>query len=273
VPFLRGLPPWRTAFVVLGAAGAVIAVLVSLLKEPARKGVVLEARQGLGLKQVVAYLVENWGVFLPFYGAVGAYGAGIGLAIVWGPAVLIRTYGLTPGGLGQVLGGAQFIAAVIGAICASVVIDPVVRRSGVGGKLGLAALISLLAIPSTFPWVAHAPGLAIAMTAEAMFIGALYGSTMLSTMTELVPSNMKGVSVSLYAFVVTMIGTALGPLAVAQVNQAVFHDPKLIGHAVTVVGASALILSALLTLLARRNFARGMARQGGFARVLDANLG
>ena len=120
--------------------------------------------------------------------------------------------------------------------------------------------------------MSHTPGLAIAMTAEAMFIGALYGSTMLSTMTELVPSNMKGVSVSLYAFVVTMVGMTLGPLAVAQVNQAVFHDPKMIGHAVTIVGASALVLSALLTLITWRNFARGMARDGGFARVLNANL-
>jgi MFS family permease len=186
--------------------------------------------------------------------------------------VLIRGYGLSAGGLGQVLGGAQFVAALLGAICAAMVIDPVVRRSGVGGKLRLSALIAVLAIPSTIPWVASAPGLAIAMTAEAMFIGALYGSTMLSTMTELVPSNMKGVSVSLYAFVVTMIGTSLGPLAVAQVNDAFFHDPKLIGRAVTIVGAGALILSALLALVTQRNFARAMARKGGFARVLEANL-
>ncbi|MHB8284879.1 MAG: MFS transporter [Caulobacteraceae bacterium] len=272
IPVLRGLPAWRIAFMVLGASGVAIAILVFFLKEPQRRGVVLEARQGLGLRQAVAYLVENWAVFLPFYTAVAAYAVGIGLAIVWGPAVLIRGYGLSAGGLGQVLGGAQFVAAVLGAICAALVIDPVVRRSGVGGKLKLSALIALLAVPSTLPWVASAPGLAIAMTAEAMFIGALYGSTMLSTMTELVPSNMKGVSVSLYAFVVTMVGMSLGPLLVAQVNDAFFHDPKLIGRAVTVVGASALILSALLALLTHRNFARAIARKGGFARVLDANL-
>lgn len=272
VPLLRGLAPWRIAFMVLGAGGVAIALLVLFLKEPQRRGVVLEARQGLGLKQAVGYLVQNWGVFLPFYSAVAAYAVGIGLAIVWGPAVLIRGYGLSAGGLGQVLGGAQFVAALLGAICAAMVIDPVVRRSGVGGKLRLSALIAVLAIPSTIPWVASAPGLAIAMTAEAMFIGALYGSTMLSTMTELVPSNMKGVSVSLYAFVVTMIGTSLGPLAVAQVNDAFFHDPKLIGRAVTIVGAGALILSALLALVTQRNFARAMARKGGFARVLEANL-
>jgi MFS family permease len=271
VPLLRGLAPWRTAFIVLGTSGALIALLVALLEEPARKGVALEARNGLGLRQTFIYFAENWKVLLPFYGAVATYGIGSALAMGWGPAVLIRTYGLTAGALGQSLGADQFFAAM-GAICAALVIDPVVRRAGTAGKLYLGALLSLLAIPSTIAYAANSIWLATAMTAEVMFVSAIYGSTMLSTMTELVPTNMKGISVSLYAFVLIMIGSTLGPLIAAQVNQGLFHDPKMIGHAIALVGISALVMSAALTLAARWRFTKALACNGTFARVLNTNL-
>ena len=272
VPLLRGLAPWRTALIVLGSCGTVIAVLVALLEEPARKGVALEAREGLGLRQTFLYYGRNWTVLLPFYGAVATYGIGSAVAVAWGPALLIRSYGLSAGALGQSLGAAQFVAAILGAICAALAIDPVVRRAGTAGKLYLGALIALLAIPSTIACFANTIWLATAMTAEVMFVSAMYGSTMLSTMTEIVPTNMKGISVSLYAFVLIMIGSTLGPLAVAQVNQALYNDPKMIGHAIALVGVSALVVSAALTLAARWSFTQSLARNGSFARVFNANV-
>ncbi len=272
LPLLRGLAPWRTAFIVLGTCGTLIAVLVALLEEPARKGVAIEARRGLGLRQTLVYFSDNWKVLLPFYGAVATYGIGSALAMGWGPAVLIRTYGLNAGALGESLGADQFFAAILGAICAALVIDPVVRRAGTAGKLYLGALLAVLAIPSTIAYAANSVWLATAMTAEVMFVTAIYGSTMLSTMTELVPTNMKGISVSLYAFVLIMIGSTLGPLIAAQVNQALFNDPKMIGHAIALVGISALVLSAALTMATRWRFKKAVACNGLFARVLNANL-
>jgi MFS family permease len=272
IPLLHGLASWRIPLIVLGSCGAVIAVLVALLEEPARKGVALEARQGLGLRQTFAYYRENWSVLLPFYGAVATYGIGSAVAVAWGPAVLIRTFGLTAGSLGQSLGAVQFVAAILGAVCAALVIDPVVRRAGTAGKLYLGAVIALLAIPATIAGLADSAWLATVMTAEVMFVSAMYGSTMLSTMTEIVPTNMKGISVSLYAFVLIMIGSTLGPLVVAQVNEGLFNDPKLIGHSIALVGVTALVVSAALTLATRWRFSKILARNGTFARVHNANL-
>ena len=105
-----------------------------------------------------------------------------------------------------------------------------------------------------------------------MCVTAVYGSTMLSTMTELVPTNMKGISVSLYAFVLIMIGSTLGPLAAAQLNGVLFDDPRMLGRSLAIIGIAALILSAALTLVARQRFTKTIARGGAFARVVDANL-
>lgn len=272
IPMLRGLPAWRIAFIVLGASGAVIALLVTFLQEPARQGVAIETREGSALRQAMSYLGENWSVFVPFYGAVATYGVGAALAVAWGPAVLIRTYGLTAGSLGQLLGAAQLIAAILGAIVGAIVIDPVVRRAGIPGKLYLAVALSLLAIPSTVACFASSIWLATAMTGSVMCVTAVYGSTMLSTMTELVPTNMRGISVSLYAFVLIMIGSTLGPLAAAQLNGALFGDPRMLGRSLAIIGIAALVLSAVLTLIARQRFTTTIAQSGAFARVVDANL-
>jgi hypothetical protein len=58
--------------------------------------------------------------------------------------------------------------------------------------------------------------------------------------------------VAFYAFVMTMIGGSLGPLAVAALTERVFANPAHVGWSMAVVGAVALSLSAILAWFAAR---------------------
>ncbi len=82
-----------------------------------------------------------------------------------------------------------------------------------------------------------------------MFASAVYGTAMLSMITEITPVRARGLAVALYAFVMTMIGFSLGPIAVAFLTQHVFGSPLDVGKSIAIVGVVALSVSALLSLL------------------------
>jgi hypothetical protein len=111
-------------------------------------------------------------------------------------------------------------------------------------------VLALVALPSI--WGGAAPNAATAMLviAEITFASALYGTTMLSVIAEITPLRARGLCVALYAFVMTMIGFSLGPIAVAWLTQSVFHDPAAVGWSMAIVGTLSLGLSALLAWLA-----------------------
>ncbi len=272
VPWLGALPPWRISFVVIGAAGVVVAGFVAGLREPRRRGVVLSRRQGLGLGQARDWFGGHWRVLLPFYGVLTSYAFGISVAAAWGPALLMRNYGFDPASAGRALGLAQIIAALAGAAVASVVVDRVARRARTPGKIAFAAVLAGLAIPATLAGIAPRPGIAVSLLAAVTFVNAVFGSTMLSSATEMMPVGIKGFAIGLYAFVMSMIGSTLGPLCVAGLTERVFHDPHAVGVAMAIVGSSALLVAAALALFGAREFERERLRSAEFADVVRSNL-
>lgn len=272
VPLLAGLPPWRISFVVLGVSGCLAAALVGALREPRRRGVVLGGRQGLGLRQARDWFGAHWRVLLPFYGVLTSYAFGISVVAAWGAVLLMRNYGFDPATAGKGLGLAQIIASLAGAAVASLVVDRVVLRAQTRGKIAFAALLPAVAIPATLAGIAAQPWIAVSLLSMVMFVSAIFGPTMLSTTTEMMPVGMKGLAIALYAFVMSMIGSTLGPIAVAALTQNVFHDPHAVARSMAIVGSVALSLSSVLALLCTREFERERLRSSEFADVLRSNL-
>jgi MFS family permease len=95
--------------------------------------------------------------------------------------------------------------------------------------------------------------IAAVLLAEIMGVSALYGTTMLSVIAEITPVRVRGLSVALYAFVMTMLGGSLGPIAVAFLTERIFANPAHVGWSMAIVGTIALCLSALIAAIAARN--------------------
>lgn len=255
VPLLAHLAPWRIAFVLVGAFGFLIAGLLLFLREPPRRGFADSADRKTGFRANLGFLVHHRAIFLPLYGALAMFAAGGSVATGWGAVLLTRVFGFTLGAAGKGLGTGQILWAVMGAAIASVLVDRVARRGGPAAKVRLAAVVALLGIPSTLAVLAPNALAATVLLAEIMFVSAIYGTTMLSVIAEVTPARVRGFSVALYAFVMTMIGASLGPLAVATLTQRVFGSPASVGSSMAVVGIVAFGASALLALLAARRFA------------------
>jgi len=172
--------------------------------------------------------------------------------------MLTRHFHMSVADAGKGLGAAQIVWALVGAGCAAWLVDRVSARGGAAGKMVLAAGVALATIPSCMGAFMPAAGGAIALCGEVMAASAIYGATMLSVISEVLPARARGFAVALYAFVMTMIGGSLGPFAVAGLTQHVFARPEAVGWSMAIVGALALGASAALGLVSARA-ARNMA--------------
>lgn len=250
---LKGLAPWRIAFLFAGAAGLGVVALLLPLREPARQGAgATAALAPRSARVTLAFFVERRRLFLPLYAALACFAMGVSAATSWGAALLTRVYGYDGAVAGKLLGAGKIAWATAGALLAAVLVDWVARRAGSRGKLRLAALLALCAIPSCLAGLAGSGLVAAVMVAEVTFASTLFGATMLSVVPEITPHGGRGFAVALYAFSMTMIGGSLGPIAVATLTERVFGDPAAVGSSMAIVGGLALVASSALAVQAAR---------------------
>jgi len=249
-PLVSGLAPWRMAFVIMGLAGLPVAFLLLTIADGERKG----ERKSEAPKDFALWglLRARRGLLLPMYGAVALFAMGGAACTGWGPAMLTRHFALSAAIVGKGLGAAQMLWSLAGAGLAAVLVDQVARRGGAVAKLRLSGLLALATVPACLGFALPSAQGAMIVTAAVMGTSALYGTTMLSVLAEVVEVRARGFAVALYAFVMTMLGGSLGPLAVAALTQHVFADPTRVGWSIAIVGTLALAGSASLALLAAR---------------------
>jgi MFS family permease len=271
LPFVGGAAAWRLSFMICGLLGFINALALLAMPEVVRSGPMLTDRRGFGMAPVAGYFAKRWRLFLPLYLAVGLWTTGTGSVGAWGVTYMVRRFGADLPTIGQRLGPITMAAAVLGSLISSVVLTRVIRRGGLVGKLRLAPLLPLLALPCALLVIAPGLGGALLLAAVPIFVLPLYGSTMLSTLSDLVPANMRGIAVATYAFSGTMIGGTLGPLAVALLSDHVFHDPGSLGISMLLVTVPALVAASLLFLTCRRTMLRIAAEDHDFAATIAIN--
>lgn len=251
LPIIGALAPWRIAFALVGGSGLLIVILLFLLREPARRtDDATSSEPKLSFAEGLGLLAAQRSVFLPLYGSLALYAMGGSVATGWGAVFLTRAFGYQVGAAGQGLGTSQIAWSVAGALVASVVVDRVGARSGARGRMRLAGILSLVGIPSCLPLLSGSGPLAMAMLGEVMLVSAIYGTTMLSVISEIAPTKVRGFAVALYAFVMTIIGGSLGPLAVAWLTESVFGSPLAVGRSMAIVGVCAFVAASFLALRA-----------------------
>jgi len=249
IPVIGDLAPWRIAFALVGSSGLLIVLLLFLLREPARQ---VEPASSASGKKDAAFieglrtLSARKSIFLPLYGSLALFATGGSVATGWGAVFLTRVFGYPIGVAGQGLGASQIVWAILGAVIAGIIVDKIGARKGAAGRMRLAGTVALSGIVSSFPFLANSGGVAIVMLGEVMLVSAIYGTTMLSVISEITPGKVRGFAVALYAFVMTIIGGSLGPIAVAWLTESVFGSPLAVGSSMAVIGLSAFALSALL---------------------------
>ncbi|NBC35357.1 MFS transporter [Novosphingobium sp. FSY-8] len=253
-PVVDGLAAWRVAFVVLGACGLPVALLLWLVGDGSRSATLKAQAAPTG--PIWPALAARAGVLVPLYLSAALFALGAAAITGWSAAMLTRQMGIAATAVGKELGLFQIAWALIGAGLAALIVDRVAARYGTAGKVTLAGIVALATLPSALAYAMPGPLGAMVLAAQVMGASALYGTTMLSVISEIVPAQSRGLAVAFYAFVMTMIGGSLGPLAVAGLTARVFSGPAATGQSIATVAALALGGCLIAALIAARSISR-----------------
>ena len=246
-PLLDGLAPWRCVLLIMGASGLIVPLLALTVREPARHDVEVAMpirevlRWGRGARWLILLLLA---VALL---SVGDYGL-----LSWVPATLSRGFDWSPVRVGAAFGVVTTLAGITGPLIGGFLSDQAAKRGGERARFLLIAVTALAAVIGAALVAAPSAEGVLAGLGLWTFLSAAASTMGIAAMQALVPTTLRGTTMSLVAFCNTLLGLGLGPTAVALLTGHLYGTPESVGFSIATVVVPAAILSALLTMLARQ---------------------
>jgi len=211
---------WRTAFLVLGLPGVILALMVRFtLKEPRAKVAVATVRKPATFLADFGWLLKNQAFVFVFIGGafVGIANAGIAGFTV---SFLLRTHELTlpqAGGIVGLTGLAGLGGAMLGGLLADWFSDDRGRSYVLVPALGSLLSAILFGIAFWAPDLRIAtPALLAAAVAYNIKNGPIYAAIQ-----NIVPSTMRATGAAVFMVGATVVGSTVGPLLTGVISDAV----------------------------------------------------
>lgn len=258
---------WRAAFLIVGAAGLLLAPLFRLLvPEPPRgrfQSGACDAAPSMGA--VVARLWARPSFLLMAFGASLATMMGTGL-LFWSPSFLERSFGLTLAQRAAYFGVILLVGGVAGVWGSGVLADRL-ARSDRGGYARVPAIAFLLAAPiyAAGFWVGS-PVLAFVLLIVGNALSVTWLGPTLAAVGALVPPAMRASASAMFLLINNLIGFGGGAWFLGAVSDALGGTKGLESLRYAILLGTPLYLAAAgLYWLASRRLARDIASGGGEA--------
>lgn len=267
LPFVGEVRAWQFVFIITGAPGLLLPLLLLSVREPVRRGLLKtshdpdsKAPAAIPLRQVIAFMIAH-GHFYSLHFVALALLAMLGYAVgAWLPTVMSRTYGVSAAEVGKVLGLSVLFVNTLGIYTAGRICDRLTIKGYSDAPilvcLGVAILV---AITSSIP--AFMPSVTLGYIAMCVAGFPFHGYVAMGPMAvnQVTPNQMRAQVSSVYLFVNALLGMGVGPALVPMISDYILRDPMQIRWALAIVVFGAGSLAALLLWLERRAFRERMA--------------
>lgn len=251
LPFACGLAPWRSVLVTMAVPGAVLsALLLLLVREPARRSDAAAAASDGDPR----FFWRERRLFVPLFAGLAIWQMAEYGFNAWLPALLSRNFDLGAVQLGSMIGAAGIIGSIGGNLAGGLLADRLQQRGKPAARITALCIVSLLApftllaplLPTPYA-ILPVYTLFVALTSAAF-------STGIAAIQDVVPNRLRGLAVSIQAFLYTIIGLGLGPSLVALATDHLWRDPARVGWSIVTVAIPAVLVASLLLSRARRPY-------------------
>jgi MFS family permease len=241
---------WRTAFLVMGLAGILLAPIVKYFVRDVPRAVT--SPQAVPLTGVFPLLARKPTFWLMAFAASMSSLCGYGLAL-WTPSVLIRSYGL---GLTQT--GNFFASLLIIGGCTGVFMG-----GWLADRLGAMDTSWYAKLPA-IAWLITAPTFALGLMAPSLWaawplllipnaLNILWLGPVTTAVQHLVPQRMRATASASFLFINNLIGLGVGPLLIGRISDGLKTSYGAESLRYAAVGCTAFyLLAALLMFFAAK---------------------
>ena len=266
LPIFGEVRAWQLVFIVTGAPGLLLPLLLLSVRDPARRGLLKTGDAAaapltkIPLGQVLKYMAKS-GHFYSLHFFAMAMMSMLGYAIgLWLPEVMARTYEIPAAKVGQILGLSTMFINTLGIFVAGRICDRLTQKGYKDAPIivcfGTAVAVTATAI---FPPFMPTAMLGLTMMCVAGFPFHGYVAMGPMAVNQVTPNQMRAQVSAVYLFTINLIGQGVGPWAVGAISTHIIQDPSKIRYALISVVLSAGIVAAILAWFARKPYRERLA--------------
>jgi len=265
IPGFGVIRNWQLIFLVVGLPGLAIALLlVTTVREPARRGLQAAGQLKVSLSRVVAYLLARWQVFVPMFLALAFGSLGSFAQQQWLTAFFQRTYGWDIPRIGDTIGMVQLLAMPAGLAAGVWLAERFDRRQHLAAPLLVVIIAGFIRVPASIAMPLMPTG-ALAVLCQTLVIGSIgvSGASQNAALQIVTPNRMRGQVTALYLFTYNVIGFGLGPPVAAFLTDHVFHRESALRYSLLTIAAILSPLALAMVWLGVRPYVREVRRLAG----------
>jgi MFS family permease len=271
LPLFGEVRAWQMVFILTGAPGIVLPLLLLTIREPPRRGILRSPSADAAalprppLSEVLGYVWLNRRFYFLHFVALALLAMCGYCVAAWLPTAIIRAYGVSYGQVGKVLGVSTILMNSIGILLAGILCDRLTRKGHKDAPV-IVALISAggIAVFSCLPTLMPT----VTLVWVAIFISGLtfnaYNGVGPMAVNQVTPNQYRAQVSAVYLFVVNALGLGVGPTLVPLLNDHLFHDPLKIRFSLIIVVFCAAVAAIILLTIVRPIYRQKVIESAGW---------
>ena len=272
LPLLGEVRAWQMVFIVTGAPGMLLPLLLLTFREPVRRGVLRTSPDAPAaellrppLREVLCYVWLNRKFYCLYFVALALLAMCGYCVAAWLPTAIIRSYGVSYGQVGKVLGVSTILMNSTGMLLAGILCDRLTRKGHKDAPI-IVALMSTcgIAVFSCLPTLMPT----VTLVWIAIFVSGLtfnaYNGVGPMAVNQVTPNQYRAQVSAVYLFVVNALGLGVGPTLVPLLNDHLFHDPLKIRFSLIIVVFCAAVTAIVLLMIVRPVYRQKVAESAGW---------
>ena len=261
LPFGGVMRSWQWAFIIVGFPGLIWALVVLSTREPGRRGETRGKKQSVPVREVAAFMRDNWRVFLAVIGGLCMKMLmGVG-ANQWMPTLYYREFGWKLSEVGLIIGGMTLVVAPIALITGAKISERWMRRGSPDANLRIVLYGLLCSVPIAIVMpLMPSPWMVLTLQAATLFLASLGTGPGIASFQIVTPNRMRAQVSSVYQFSTHVIALAIGPLVVALFTDYLFGDSQHLKYSLSLCAAVLGPVTIIVVLMGLKPYARAYER-------------
>jgi MFS family permease len=266
LPVIGTVFPWQLTFFAVAALGLPVLLLMFLIREPARRGLLAPKTEharpsSSSWPALRLFLRTNARTLTCHITAFTLFGVAINCYLFWAPTLMMRTHGWDAPRAGFTIGAMLFGLGTAGVFAGGWFAGQL-ATSGRRDAILRAAFYGMLA---GAPFLLATPLLDDSMLATiglgaAVFFMAFPQGLPSAALQVVTPNRLRAQMTAIYFFIGNLVASGLGPTIPALLGDYVFRDPAQLRYALFAVEAVAIPLSLAVLCLGFRPYQASVER-------------
>lgn len=255
LPFVGELAQWQVVFMLVGAPGLPLALVIALwLREP--RSLQVRAAGRTSTRAMLRFVVGEWRFSMLYMIGVSLLVTVLNAHIGWMPTAFVRSHGVAPGEVGLVFGPVYLVAGAAGTLLAGWL-----AGRGGGDPIGhqlrwMRRGALLLVVPAVAAPLAPTLNLGLVAISLAVFLTSAIVAQAVLPFQFSAPLAVRSQVLALFGLVSALVGTGMGPVLIGVLSDAFVGSAQPLTRALVVLAAALVPVVVLLLHVVMRQHQR-----------------